>query len=161
MPEIKIKTHDAMTLVGLKYTGKGQQGEIPALWDQLMARAEQIPHRDYAVPAAYGVSVMPPDFEETQVFDYIGAFPVEDDGADLPEGMVRFDLPAGEYAVITCPNLASLDTAYHSIYDRWLPESDYRLDLSHGNFCFELYGEEFNPMEGSEKLLIYVPVTKK
>jgi predicted transcriptional regulator YdeE len=161
MPEINIKTHEAMTLVGMKTRGKAMSGEIPQLWDQVMARAEEIPNRDYSIRAAYGVSVMEPDFEETEVFDYIAGFPVEGDPQDLPEGMVSFDIPEGTYAVITCPNLDSMEAAYESLYQRWLPEADYALDMAHGNFCFELYGEEFNPPEGSEKFYLFVPVRKK
>ncbi len=161
MPEIKIKTHQEMIIVGLQYHGKNEKGEVPALWDQLMARQAAIPHRDFSVPAAYGISIMGPDFADTQMFDYVAGFPVTALEEELPEGLVSFTIPAGDYAVITCPNLESLQQAYHAIYDNWLPGSDYALDLANGNFCFELYGEEFNPPEGSEKLYIYVPVTAK
>jgi predicted transcriptional regulator YdeE len=161
MPEIKIKSHKEMIIVGVQYHGKNEKGEVPALWDALMARQADIPQRDFSVPAAYGISVMGPDFAETQSFTYIAGFPVTALVEDLPEGFEAFTIPSGKYAVITCPNLASLQQAYHAIYDNWLPGSEVALDLSHGNFCFELYGEEFNPPEGSETLYIYVPVKAK
>ncbi len=161
MPEIKIKNHDALTIVGLKYTGKAEGQEIPALWGKLMTLADQIPQRDFSAMAAYGVSVMGADFEATMVFDYYAGFPVEGDPQNLPEGMVKYQIPAGQYAVITCPNLASISQAYDALYKNWLPGSDYVLDFSHGNICFELYGEDYNPEAGSEKFYIYAPVKAK
>jgi predicted transcriptional regulator YdeE len=161
MPKIDVKSHPAKTIVGLKYHGTNEKNEIPALWGQLMAREEEVLHRDFSEPVAYGISIMGPDFEETHAFDYIAGYPVEKVPDELPEGMAAFKIPEGEYGVIVCPNLASLAQAYDAIYNRWLPESDYALDLSAGNFCFELYTEEFNPPEGTEKLYIYVPVKAK
>ncbi|MCB2210350.1 GyrI-like domain-containing protein [bacterium] len=161
MPKIEVKTHPSKTIVGLKYHGTNEKNEIPGLWDQLMPRAGEIPHRDFSTPAAYGINIMGPEFEETHEFDYIAGFPVEQMPEEMPEGMAAFTVREGEYGVIVCPNLASLSQAYEAIYNRWLPESDYELDLSGGNFCFELYTEEFNPPEGSEKLYIYVPVKAK
>lgn len=161
MPKIEIKPHEQMTIVGLKYQGKNQSGEIPQLWGKLMERAGDIPKRDFSVPAGYGISIMNEDFEETLIFDYIAGFPVLEDPDSLPEDMGRFKIPEGSYAVITVPNLESISQAYDAVY-RWIAESDaYAVDLSAGNFNFELYGEEFMPDSGSETFYIYVPVKEK
>lgn len=161
MPKINVKSHPVKTIVGLLYHGTNGQNEIPALWDQLMARESEVPYRDFSEPVSYGISIMGPESGETQAFDYIAGYPVSEVPEALPEGMAAFDIPAGEYAVIACPDLASLGQAYDALYNRWLPESGYELDLAGGNFCFELYTEEFNPPEGSEKLYIYMPVKAK
>lgn len=161
MPEIKVVDFPKAHVAGMLYHGDNAQNEIPTLWDILMQREAEVAMRDMSEPLAFGISIMGPDFEQTKMFDYIAGYPVTDTLTDLPEGMGQFEIPAGQYAVITCPNLASLGEAYDAIYNRWLPASDYQLDLSFGNFCFELYNEEFNPQAGSEKLYIYVPVTKK
>jgi predicted transcriptional regulator YdeE len=161
MPKIEVKDFPKTYVAGLLYHGANEAGEIPALWDTLQEREAEITGRDFSEPVAYGISIMGPEFEDSHVFDYIAGFPVNDTLDDLPEGMGQFEIPAGQYAVIVCPNLASLGQAYDAIYNRWLPESEYKLDLSFGNFCFELYNEEFNPPEGSEKFYIYLPVKKK
>ncbi|MBG0770112.1 MAG: GyrI-like domain-containing protein [Anaerolineaceae bacterium] len=161
MPKIEVLDFPKTYVAGALYHGKNENNEIPALWDILMQREMEITHRDTAAPIAFGINIMGPEWDETHVFDYIAGYPVTKTLDDLPEGMGQFEIPAGQYAVITCPNLASLGEAYGAIYNRWLPESEYKLDLSSGNFCFELYTEEFNPPAGSEKLYIYVPVTKK
>lgn len=158
MPEIKIKTHPQMTVLGLKYTGKNEAGEIPQLWGKLMDY--DIENRDFSVHAGYGISIMDEDWEKARVFDYIAGFAVTEVPEKLPEGMAKFALPEGEYAVITCPNLESISQAFDAVY-RWVAESsDYALDLSSGNFNFEYYGEEFAPPD-SEKFYIYVPVKAK
>ena len=160
MPKIEVKSHPEMIIVGLKYRGKNQAGEIPKLWGELMGRAGEIEQRDDAVHAAYGISIMGPDYEETMVFDYIAGFPVTALPESLPEGMAKFTIPEGAYAVITCPNLTSISQAYDAIY-RWVPESEeFEFDFSAGNINFELYGEEYNPDAGTEKFYIYVPVMK-
>lgn len=158
MPKIEVKSHPEMTIVGLKYHGKNQAGEIPQLWGQLMGRAAEIQARDWSVRAGYGISIMDQDFEQTMVFDYIAGFPVLKAPPELPESMGQFTLPEGRYAVITVPDLASISQAYDAIY-RWIAQSEeVAVDLSGGNFNFELYGEEFMPDEGSEKFYIYVPI---
>jgi len=161
MPKIEVTSFPEVFLVGLKIITGGGSNEIPSLWEALGPRRAEIKDLDQSEPVAYGISIMEADFEQTKVFDYIAGFPVNEKAADLPKGMVDFVIPAGEYATIVCPNLASTQQAYEALYNRWLPESDYALDLSNGNFCFELYGEEFDPGSGSEKYTIYVPVKKK
>jgi len=161
MPKIAIKSHPEMTIVGLKYHGKNQAGEIPQLWGQLMERAGDIPKRDFSVRAGYGISIMDEDFEETMIFDYVAGFPVQEIPEILPKDMGQFTIPEGTYAVITVPNLESISQAYDAVY-RWIAESgSVVVDLSAGNFNFELYGEEFMPDSGSEKFYIYVLVKEK
>jgi predicted transcriptional regulator YdeE len=159
MPKIEVKSHPEMTVVGLKYRGKNEMGEIPQLWVKLMEH--DVENRDSAVYAAYGISIMDEDYEETMVFDYIAGYPVIERPQELPDVMAAFFIPEGDYAVITCPNLASISQAYDSIYRFVATSEDYAMDLSAGNFNFELYGEAFNPEAGSEKFHIYVPVKKK
>jgi len=161
MPKIEVMSHSAVTVVGLKYHGKNQAGEIPQLWQEINQYWDTIESLDEAAHAGYGISIMDEDFEKTMVFDYIAGFPVLDEDAQQPEGLVSFTIPEGEYAVITVSNLASISQGFDAVY-RWVAQSeDYDLDLSGGNFNFELYGEEFMPAEGSEKFYIYVPVKEK
>ena len=158
MPEIKVKSHPQISVVGLKYTGKNEAGEIPQLWDKLMEK--EFENRDYSVRAAFGISIMDEQYEQTKIFDYIAGFAVTEEPADLPEEMAQFTLPEKTYAVITCPDLANIGKAYNAVY-RWIAQSsEYALDLSSGNFNFEYYGEEFAPPD-SEKFYIYVPVKAK
>lgn len=161
MAKVNVKPYPEVFVVGLGIHTQSMSGEIPKLWEELGERQDEIEGLDEAAHAGYGISIMGPDYMETDEFDYIAGMPVTGEPAGLPEGMQSFRIPAGEYAVVLCPNLASIAQGYEAIYERWLPQSDYQLDFSGGNFCFELYGEEFNPQAGSEKFFIYVPVKKK
>ena len=161
MPKIVVESHPKVTVVGLKYRGKNEAGEIPQRWQEINQYWDKIEILDEAAHAGYGISIMDEDFEKTMVFDYVAGFPVLDVDSQQPEGLASFTIPEGEYAVITVPNLESISQAYDAVY-RWIAQSDdYDLDLSGGNFNFELYGEEFMPDEGSEKFYIYVPVKEK
>ncbi len=162
MPKIDVRTYPEVFVVGMKiHHTAAKPNEIPKLWETLMQRVGEIEGLDESVHAAYGISIMEADFEETKAFDYIAAMPVMAEPVALPAGMEVYKIPAGEYASVVCPNLASIAQAYDALYTRWLPQSDYQLDFANGNFCFELYGEEYNPAAGSEKFYIYVPVREK
>ena len=119
MPKIEVKKHPEMTVFGLLYHGKNEKGEIPQLWDALMKK--EIENRDYSVHAAFGISIMGPDYEQTMVFDYIAGFAVTEMPEELSPGMGTFTIPDMCYAVITCPNLASIGKAYDAIY-KWVGE---------------------------------------
>ena len=161
MPDVTIKTHPAVSGVGLKYRGKNENDEIGQMWGAIVDRMEHIPSLVQPLNVGYVISVMDEAFESTGEFDYIGGYPVSAKAADLPEALIAFDVPAGDYAVITCPDLAGIQGAFDSLYNRWLPKSDAALDISHGNFCFELYGEEFDLQAGKETFTIWVPVKAK
>ena len=161
MPKVEVLSHPEVTVVGLQYRGKNQVGEIPQLWQEINQYWDKIQALDESAHAGYGISIMDENFKETMVFDYIAGFPVLNEDAQQPEQLVSFTIPKGEYAVITVPNLESISQGFDAVY-RWVAQSeDYDLDLSDGNFNFELYGEEFMPADGSEKFYIYVPVKEK
>ena len=161
MPKIEVTTYSEAYVVGLKLKTRGMANKIPKLWKKSGQRRAEIKDLDESAPVAYGISIMMPDFERTKKYDYIAGFPVMGKPDELPKGMEFFKIPAGEYVMVVCPNMASIPQSYKAIYNRWLPQSDYELDLSNGNFCFELYGEEFDPGSGSGKFFIYVPIRKK
>jgi predicted transcriptional regulator YdeE len=161
MPKIEVKPFPEVNVVGLHYRGKAQAGELPQLWESINQRMGEIQSLDADAHMAFGISSMDADFPQTMEFEYIAGFPIMDTEQEQPEDMLRFTIPAGTYAAIKVPNLESIQQAYDAIYHRWLPDSGYELDLSSGNFNFELYGEEFMPEEGSQKFYIYIPVREK
>ena len=161
MPKIEVKSYPEGFVVGLVIHTQGMSAEIPKLWEKLAQHESEIEDLDETAHVAYGISIMGPDWAETHAFDYLAGMPVKGEPTQLPEGMASFKIHAGEYVMVRCPNLASIQQGYEALYNRWLPQSDYQIDISGGNFCFELYGEEYNPSEGSEIFHIYVPVLKK
>jgi AraC family transcriptional regulator len=150
--EPKIVKRAAFTVVGMKYHGKNENNEIPQMWGQFGPRVPEIKH--IVDPhVAYGVC---DNFDESSSeFDYIAGFEVGST-AEIPEGMVSWDIPEGKYAVFTC-TLPTLGETYQYAYYTWLPQSGYQRAAGPE---FELYDESFDPKDPSSKMDVYVPIQK-
>jgi AraC family transcriptional regulator len=150
MMEPKIVSRPAFTVVGVLYRGKNEHGEVPQMWDQkLLPRVQEIPHQ-VTPPLAYGV--LDHYDPQTGEFDYLAGYGVER-VADLPEGMVRWDVPAQTYAVFPC-TLPTVMDGFGAAYS-WLKQSGtQRADGPE----FEFYDEHFHGDESA--LYIYIPIKR-
>lgn len=148
--EAKIATRPAFTVVGMLYHGKNEKNEIPQMWREFVPRESEIKHK-VNPHVAYGVIG---NFDESSgEFDYVAGFEV-DSLADIPEGMVSWEVPEQTYAVFTC-TLPTLMEAFQHAYKTWLPQSGYkRADGPE----FELYDENFNPGDENSEMYIYIPI---
>ncbi|MCU0503866.1 MAG: GyrI-like domain-containing protein [Anaerolineae bacterium] len=148
--EPKIVSRPAFTVVGRLYHGKNEHGEIPKLWDQSpVPWADEI--RDQVMPPlAYGVldHIDP----QTGEFDYLAGYGVER-VVDLPEGMIRWDVPAQTYAVFTCTLPTIMDG--FAAARRWFEQSGTQRAAGPE---FEFYDEHF--MAGDATLYIYMPIVR-
>lgn len=148
--EPRIVERAAFTVVGMMVRGKAESNEIPQMWEALNPRVREIQDRT-GDDVAYGISTNMD--EQTGEFDYIGGFEV---GRvhEIPEGMIRFEVPGGNYAVFrtTLPRIG--DTFMHA-YRTWAPQSGYELT---GGPDFELYGEEFDPRNPDSEFDVYIPI---
>ena len=152
MEEPKITSKPAFTVIGMKYRGKNEHEEIPQLWGRFMEREGEIEDKQNP-QVCYGVE---DNFDETSgEFDYVAAFEVSSD-ADVPEGMVKWDLPTQTYAVFTC-TLPTIRETYQYAYKSWLPQSGYQ---GAEGPEFELYDQDFDPHVPSSKMYLFVPVNK-
>jgi predicted transcriptional regulator YdeE len=150
--EPKIEKRQAFTVVGMRYHGKPDQNEIPRLWSEFGPREGEVePKTD--PPTCYGI--MDNHDEASGEFDYVAAFEVER-AVDIPDGMVRWEVPEQTYAVFTC-TLPTIAEAYEYAHSEWLPVSGYR--HAAGPY-FELYNEEFDPENPESELYIYIPINK-
>jgi predicted transcriptional regulator YdeE/DNA-binding transcriptional MerR regulator len=154
--EPKFVTKPAMMLVGMKYVGKNQHGEIGAMWgrfDPLIPQVSSHPN-----PASYGWCGMPDEQVEEGAFEYVAA--VETTRADnLPDWAVVRMVPEGTYAVF--PHVGPVEgmkNTYHEIYQTWLPQSGYE---SSAPFDMEVYPDEFHGFTPDSVMYIYLPVKKK
>lgn len=119
-------------------------GDGEALWDQLGARYQEIPHVDPDV--GYGVCSITPD-EKT----YLVGLAVREEG-QTPPGMTAVRFEPHTYAVFVHRGLAEgLPGTVRAALGEWLPASDYNLA---GDRYFEYYDDHFEP--GSEKSVIFV-----
>jgi AraC family transcriptional regulator len=142
----------AFTLVGIKYRGKNEQGEIPQLWNAFMDSMKDIP-RIVNPQVCYGAQN---NFNEaTGEFDYLAAYEVPED-SQPPAGMETWPVTAGHYAVFRT-TLPDIMQTYEYIYGTWMPQSGYQRA---SGVEFELYDDTFNSQDPTSTLSLYVPLTK-
>jgi len=150
--EPRIVSLPAFTIVGAKYRGKNENNEISHLWEQFHPRMGEI-QRIVNPDVCYGACANTD--EQTHKFDYVAGFEVHST-ADIPQGMVSFEVPASTYAAFrtTLPAIGgTFDHAYHT----WLPHSGYRAT---GGPDLELYDEEFDPDDPESTFEIFIPIAK-
>jgi AraC family transcriptional regulator len=118
--EMRIQNLPAFVVVGARHQGGMQSGEISQFWEQW---GEAVTEQAASEPGvSYGLTV---GFEgATMTIDYLAAVPVAADAA-VPEGMVRWEVPAQTYAVFDC-TLATLSETIMKVYHDWLPRSGYQ-----------------------------------
>ena len=150
--EPKIVSLPAFTVVGVHYHGKNENYEIKQMWDDFGPRMHEIRHI-VDKHACFGISANVD--EQTHEFDYFAAFEVHS-SADIPEGMVSFDVPAATYAVFHT-TLPGIGETFDHAYCNWLPQSGYQAT---GGPDLELYGEEFDPSDPDSTFELYIPISK-
>jgi len=152
--DYKIVKREEFKVLGLKLTNNTVDMMFGELWKTLATRDKDIlplakqPIRSYGV--SFNIKMDP------ITFDYMAALEVEDVDT-IPEGAEVLTIPAQEYAVFET-NLTTLMETIHSIYNEWLPRSDYK--RGHGPE-FELYEADFEPEGPNSTLYLYIPVVKK
>ena len=148
--EPKIITKPTFAIVGMKYRGKNKNDEIARMWGEFIPKAEAIKHRVTRF-VAYGAM---DHFDETSgEFDYVAAFKV-DSTADVPEGMVCWEIPESKYAVFSCA-LPTISKAFDYAYKTWLPQSGYERACGPE---FEFYDKDFNPEDENSEMYVYIPI---
>lgn len=76
----------------------------------------------------------------------------------IPDGMEKLILPAGDYAVFHYRGPASDKSIFQFIFKEWLPASGLQIDERPH---FEILGEKFNKDSPESEEDIYIPVIKK
>jgi AraC family transcriptional regulator len=147
--ELKIESRAAFRVVGMKYRGKNEQNEIPRLWGEFAARVAEVQNR-VEEHATYGVVG---NYEDSGEFDYVAGINVSA-AAEIPEGMVSWDIPAQTYAVFSC-TLPTIGSTLEHIHGTWFPASGYR---QADGPAIELYDEDFDPENPDSLMYLYIPV---
>lgn len=155
--EPKIVTKEAFTVVGLPFMGLLSGGpfedgennnEIGHLWDELNARAAEIP--DQTGPAI-GLCFAPPNANEPW---YLAGLEVAG-AAPVPPGMMSKTVPAQKWAAFEC-TLPTIGETYRYIAEEWQPRSGYTRAWAPD---FELYGADWDMADMQHsKMYIYWPI---
>lgn len=156
-PEVVILKD--LKVCGMVYTGKNENGEVPALWQDFLKRIPEISNAK-GNGASYGVcepleeSVDQVNWEVASDIRYMASIEVTSDHA--PDGMEVWSVPHEKYAVFThIGSVETLGETYKSIYSKWLPESGYEVVFT---YDFELYDKDFKPGQEDSKMYIYIPI---
>lgn len=150
--EPKFVTKPAFSVAGLLYHGKPMSSEIPQLWTKFMEQASDV-QQGIHPEVCYGVC---DHFDEkTGDFDYLAAVEVVADAVQTAP-IVKWDLPAQEYAVFTT-TLPKIGETFDYIYQRWLPGSGYQRGMGPE---FEFYPETFEPEDPASEFDVAIPVKK-
>jgi AraC family transcriptional regulator len=121
------------------------------MWGAFMQRDNELQHR---VNPHEAFGVMGNYDMDTGEFDYVAGFEVTP--VEVPEGMVRWDVPPGNYAVFPC-TIPTIGDVIHRAHHTWLPDSGYK----HGETPeFEFYPKEFDPQVPDSQLFVYIPIQK-
>ncbi|MTI86941.1 MAG: AraC family transcriptional regulator [Balneolaceae bacterium] len=146
-----------VVLAGLPKTyTEDMQAGIPAQWSQFNSHMGRIPGQKESV--AYGVCFTDP--KSPAGIRYVCAVEVSAK-LDLPESFIHLKLPPYQYAVFGHKGPAStLHSTIQTIWDEWLPQSNYQL-VSNAGFFFERYGELFNPQTRRGDIEVWIPVELK
>jgi predicted transcriptional regulator YdeE/DNA-binding transcriptional MerR regulator len=151
MEPVKFETLPAFKVMGMKYRGKNENGEISEMWGKLNPRFPEIP---VVGQSAFGVCMMESNAPDG-VFEYIAGFKVAAD-AIPPEGMVVVDVPENKYAVFEhVGGKETLMNTYHLIATEWFPRSGMK---PIGGFDMEVYDENFKNFEPDSVMYIYEPI---
>lgn len=151
MEPVKFETLPAFKVMGMKYRGKNENGEISDLWDVLNPRCAEIPAIGQC---SYGVCLMESNAPDG-VFEYIAGFKVASDAVP-PKGMVVVDVPENKYAVFEhVGSKETLMNTYHLIATEWFPRSGMK---PVGGFDMEVYDEKFKYFAPDSIMYIYEPV---
>ena len=154
--EPKFTTKPGFTLLGMRYFGNNEKGEIAELWDSFNQRANALgglPHE--TGEAAIGLCITPDEPTDDGAFEYVAGFPVSK-VEDIPEGFVVRQVPEFTYAVFAHRgDLAGLGKTYEYIYEVWLPQSGYQLAAK---IDFEYYDQDFKDFAPDSVFYIYIPV---
>lgn len=147
-------------LIGMETKTSMQENRISKLWADFFPRMKEIQNLT-GKQQAFEFRKPDPNFElseftvETE-FTEMAGLPVTSFDF-IPEGMVKFEIPAGRYAVFThLGKTQDLYKTYEYIWSVWLPCSQEEVDM---RFDFELYDKRFlGPENPDSQIDIYIPI---
>ena len=149
--EHKIVTLPAFTVVGMDYLVRGSVEGIGQLWDRFIPREQEIVDRT-ELDVAYGLCSVCQD----GTVRYVAGLPVSAD-ASVPEGMVKFEVPAQKYVVFTHRGVvAQIGESFQAIHSRLLAARGLR---TRPGVEFERYDARFiGPDDPESETDLYIPI---
>lgn len=124
--EPRIERIGRLLIAGLRYEGRNQHGEIPAMWEVFFTRMGELGISAGRPRVYYGVGRSIPGVPEGDGFEYLAGVEVRS-AERVPPGMTLWEIPPLTYAVLEAHDIAEIGPVCDAFYVRWLPRSaEYR-----------------------------------
>jgi predicted transcriptional regulator YdeE len=153
--EPRIVNRNAFNVAGLRYAGKNQHGEIPALWEVFLPRMSELQNASQPDYECYGICRTLPAGSQEEGFEYLACVEVPSFDA-LPQGITGWEVPASTFAVLPCNDVAGIAPTCDYFYAQWLPNSQAYAPAD--GPMFEEYPPEY-PTDPT--IYLYFPVQQK
>lgn len=153
---LRIEQIPPKRLVGRQRTISLISGDLSKLWQSFMPRLHEISNRQTS-DLVY-LREYPDDY--FTVFDPARSFVAwalaeVQDFSQVPAGMSRYELHAGEYAVFLHKGANTNQDTFQYIFTEWLPDSEFVLD---DRPHFDLLGAKYQNNEPTSEEEIWIPV---
>jgi len=154
---VRIENLPEKKLIGMKVTMSISENTTFLLWHRFMQRRKEITNNvsdDFISMQLYDKSHFKA-FNPNAKFEKWATVEVSD-FEKIPDGMEPFVLPAGLYAVFIY-KVSEWDgtTIFNSIFEEWLPNSEYQLD---SRPHFEVLGKKYDKDSKDSEEEIWIPV---
>jgi len=153
----EIKTLEPKTLVGLRSTMSFAQNTTALLWQGFMPRRKEITQMagtDFYSLQNYAEGFYT-NFDPFANFEKWAAVEVHD-CSSIPDGMEVLELPGGLYSVFMYRgNTANAAAFYRAIFEDWLPQSGYTLDVRPH---FEVLGDRYKNGSDDSQEEVWIPI---
>jgi AraC family transcriptional regulator len=155
----KLITLPQTHLVGISATMSRSEDQTPTLWRSFMPRRNEVDHRTNENFISMQIFPDGPSQVADPQATFIKWAAVEvTPGGQVPQGMQRYALSGGLYAVFHHQGPATDLSTFMFIFQTWLPGSDYRLD---DREHFEILPENYQPLDANAFEDIYIPIAAK
>jgi AraC family transcriptional regulator len=155
-----VQNLEEKKLIGIHLNMTFSNNRTPELWQNFMPRRTEITPvvgtELYAIQI-YGSQFFE-NFDALREFTKWAAIEVPE-GANVPDGMERFILDSGLYAVFHyIGDAKDAETDFRYILQTWLPNSGYMLD---NRPHFELLGDKYRRNDPNSEEEIWIPIRPK
>jgi AraC family transcriptional regulator len=155
----RIETCNKNKLVGLRMSMSMADFKVGELWKRFGPVQKDIKNRKNT--DVISLAVYPPEyfsnFKPDRAFEKWSAVEVSSFD-EVPEGLEKFELPSGLYAVFDYRGSGTDQSVFQYILGEWLPASEYRLD---DRPHFEVLGERYRNNDPESEEEIWIPIKEK
>jgi AraC family transcriptional regulator len=154
-----IETSNGKKLVGIRLTMSFVNYRMGELWKNFGPRRKEISCNltDDLISLAIYKPTHFADFTPTNEFERWAAVEVANFD-NVPNGMEKFVLPRGLYAVFNYKGLPTDNSIFQYILGMWLPNSEYVLD---DRPHFEVLGAKYKNNDPASEEEIWIPIKMK